>query len=476
MRNKQKLLYQSKRSKIKHKKFKRRYIRNRKPFLGWLKFIGDVISKAKENNKPYTITPYYRERRKKILGPLPNYSNTIEYLISKRNVFSKDKRLRNEDGNLKIPKVFSLTETYSESFSFLKRLYYVLYFQSATKIVLDYADCEQIDLDASVCMDILLGEFISYHKKCRILGHQMRLEEIIPINFNNPQITKILFSIGAFASIKKISFNFPDIIPYRLCIARKSHPNASAIREVDITQMVEYVIKAMRKLNKTLTPEAEDNLFKVIGEVLINAEEHSTCDYRYSIGYFQDIEENGNHYGIFNLVILNFGKTIYETFSDPSCPNKAVVQQMNELSKSYVKRGLLVPAKFEEQTLWTLYALQEEVTSKADWKRGNGSIRFIDSFFQLKGENDIDNISYLSIVSGNTRIIFDGTYRLTDKIKGVSRGKYKMMTFNNSGDIEDEPDKKFVTFAENYFPGTIISAKIYIKETNTEVTDNEQYK
>ena len=49
-----------------------------------------------------------------------------------------------------------------------------------------------------------------------------------------------------------------------------------------------------------------------------------------------------------------------------------------------------------------------------------------------------------------------------------------MMTFNDTGEIENKPDKKFVTFAENYFPGTIISAKICIKEINTEEQNNEQ--
>jgi hypothetical protein len=48
-----------------------------------------------------------------------------------------------------------------------------------------------------------------------------------------------------------------------------------------------------------------------------------------------------------------------------------------------------------------------------------------------------------------------------------------MMTFNAEGDIENKPDKKFVIFANNYFPGTIISAKICIKEFNTELTQND---
>lgn len=465
--NRQQKLYFSLCAKIKHDKFKRRELAKHKLFLGWLKFLSDVRAKAQENNQEYEISSFEKQRHNRRLGPKPELSETIKYLTSKKEAFAGEGKPRSENGYFEIPEKFTLTENYAESFWFLKRLYFALYNQSVKRIEFDYAKCKLIDVDASVCMDILPGEFISHYNNCKRKGHDVKILEIIPVNFSQPHILKILFSIGAFASIKGVSIKFPDIIPYRLCIANNKHPNAPAICEVHITQMVEYIIRCMAKMNRTLTDTAEANLFKVIGEVLINAEEHSTCSFRYSAGYFQDTQENGEHIGIFNLVILNFGKTIYEKFSDPDCPNKAVVEQMKELSNSYTKRGLFSKAEFEEQTLWTLYALQEEVTSKADWKRGNGSIRFIDSFFNLKGDNVKDNISCLSIVSGNTRITFDGSYRLIPMVKGKNSRKYSMMAFNDTGEIENKPDKKYVTFAENYFPGTIISAKLCIKEINT---------
>ena len=71
------------------------------------------------------------------------------------------------------------------------------------------------------------------------------------------------------------------------------------------------------------------------------------------------------------------------------------------------------------------------------------------------------------IASGNTRIIFDGTYSIIEKLKEGAKRKYKMITFNNSGEINDEPDKNYVTFAPHFFPGTIISARILIKFDNT---------
>ncbi|WP_020597188.1 hypothetical protein [Spirosoma panaciterrae] len=166
---------------------------------------------------------------------------------------------------------------------------------------------------------------------------------------------------------------------------------------------------------------------------------------------------------------MNFGDTIYEKFKDPKCPNQTVVKQMQRLSETYTRKRWFSKAEFEEETLWTLYALQEGVTSHKDWKRGNGSIRFIDSFFSLKGDTEYDNLSSMTIISGNTRIIFDGSYQIETKeiIRDGKTHRFKVMPFNQTGDIEEQPDKKLVKFVPDYFPGTMLSAKICIKPGNT---------
>ena len=43
-----------------------------------------------------------------------------------------------------------------------------------------------------------------------------------------------------------------------------------------------------------------------------------------------------------------------------------------------------------------------------------------------------------------------------------------MMTFNDTGNIEEKPDSKYVRYEKNYFPGTMLSAKIRIDFNNTE--------
>ena len=122
--------------------------------------------------------------------------------------------------------------------------------------------------------------------------------------------------------------------------------------------------------------------------------------------------------------------------------------------------------------MWTLYSLQEGVTSSSK-KRGSGTITFIEHFFNLKGDKDFDSVSRLDILSGHARIVFDGTYEIIEKERGSEQTKYKMITFNDTDNIEDLPDKAFVKHSNNYFPGTIISAKILIKDQNIQPEQND---
>ena len=75
------------------------------------------------------------------------------------------------------------------------------------------------------------------------------------------------------------------------------------------------------------------------------------------------------------------------------------------------------------------------------------------------------------IMSGNSKIIFDGTYKIEEK--NISGENFQVMTFNKSGNIEDKPDKKFVKFVPEYFPGTIFYAKILI--TQDDITNGTSY-
>jgi hypothetical protein len=374
----------------------------------------------------------------------------------------------------RVPEVFSLIDNPKESYQFVKSIVFSLLCEQFEIMSLDYQSCRQLNISAQVFLDIILSEVISFYDRCskheivvkklKVIKRRIRLANLLK---TSEDIKKILFSVGSPASLRNERISYSDIIPYRLCAHSREgsleRVKASKQQQIDTTTLADYVIDSLGKMNRILSNERREDLCRIIGEVLINAEEHSTTKHRFSIGYFKDERKDGKHIGLFRLVIMNFGQTIYEKFSDSNCPNKYVVEKMKKLSDKYTKKGWIMGKDFEEETLWTLYALQEGVTSVADRKRGNGSIQFIDSFFNIKGEpNSKDEESRMTILSGNTNITFDGTYRI--KEKDLSGEKFKVMTFNDSGNIEEKPDKKYVKFVENYFPGTIISAKIYFNE------------
>lgn len=442
---------------------------------GFFKYYFSVIHTAKKKGKKLKRSelPYYEKygTPKRNLVPHPEFSDNIKFLAENRNIFSRKSIKLPENGVFEIPNPFSLTENYDNSFLFLKQLFFALYYDRYETIVLDFKPCARMDIEASVCMDTLLAEFFTYHRKCNRSGYPKRLKRIIPLNYNK-EAEKILFSIGAYKNLSGLERKYDDIIPFPLCIGDNHSKHLGNEKEIEVTNIVDYIVKCLSRTKRTLTWQAEDDLSKVIGEILINAAEHCGRKYRYSIGYFQEIENDAVKVGVFNLAIFDFGKTIYQNFKSQEMATSDVVTRMTELSAKYTAKQWFSDREFEEETLWTLYALQEGVTSVSQRKRGNGSIHFIESFFQLKGDMLHDNTSCLTLLSGNTRIKFDGKYQIKKLPRGKGGEMYKMMTFNDSGNIEEPPDKKYVTFAENFFPGTLIVAKIFIKFNNieTEVT------
>lgn len=383
-----------------------------------------------------------------------------------------------------VPEIFSLIDCPVESYEFIRSVIAALLCEKFDRLVIDYRHCKELSIGAQVFLDIILKDVFEFYKKC--VGIPL-VEKRVGITkkyvgcgdpAHTPEfVRKILFSVGSFAIHTNRKIEFPDIIPYPLCIHNRegtfNRVRAIERKDTDTTALADYVIESLRKMGKSLTIASREDLCIVIGEVLINAEEHATTQHRFSIGYFQDSNENGKHVGMFRLVIMNFGKTIYEKFSDPNCPNKAIVEKMKMLSAQYTKKKYFSRLEFEEETLWTLYALQEGITSVPDQKRGHGSIQFIDSFFKLNGrDGKTDERSRMTILSGRASITFDNRHRILEKEIGGE--KIKVMTFNESGSFEDKPDRQNVRYVENYFPGTVISAKIFFDEEDFSENENER--
>ncbi|MPS66647.1 MAG: hypothetical protein DI622_09240 [Chryseobacterium sp.] len=399
---------------------------------------------------------------------------TVKYFINvagQNFLPYKDLEFTPKGLTISIPKDFCLNTNIKTSLSFINTLVQFILTDNYKAITIDYSKCKSIDLSAQICLDALLIDTLKFiRKRDRYFKTRSRIKSIGGENIENFDVRKILFSIGSPAIINKKSYEFPDIVPYHLCIHNKESESLknSRRKELDTTNLVQHVIDSLVLINKELSQDSIEDLSTVIGEILINAEEHSSLNQRYSTGYFQKIDNPNldKAFGIYHLVILNFGSSIYEIFKSPDCKNLQNVEKMHILSEKYTQKKLFSKT-FHEGSLWTLYSLQEGITSTSPLefkKRGNGSIRFIESFFNLRSSNDKDKISRLNIISGNTNILFDGSYDIIDKT--VGKDTFKVMTFNKSGNIEDRPDGKFVKKINTFFPGTIITAKILITEND----------
>lgn len=428
----------------------------------------------------------YNRKIKLEFGEVPSYvaafknwiPENLQYVFNNENLdinFDNiNPQINGIKGVFKVPRYFSLIEKPEESYSFIYRFLSSLLAQEYTHYQIDYSGVKKIDLGAQIYFDALMLDLIKFLKRCsKHPKTNSRVEEIEGVNINNEDVRKILFSVGSPTILDNKTIHFKDIIRYPLCVRRvkanSDKVKAAEKKDIDTSRLAEYVIECLGRMNKTLNEDRIDDLCKVIGEVLINAEEHSTTNCRYSVGYFKEVNHNDDEYGVFHLVILNFGMSIYEKFKDPYCENKEVVEKMISLSKKYTTKKWFEFGQFEEETLWTLYALQEGVTSVSPEEyasRGNGSIQFIESFFNIKGDLDVDDKSRLNIISGNTQIHFDGQYGIREITK--NKENFKVMTFNKSGNIEEPPDRKYVKRRSTYFPGTIIEAKILINKDDIE--------
>ena len=444
--------------------------------------------KSKEKRRLRVLNKCIRnkieEKYKELFSKINSYNDALKYLLPKNlsYLISEDKspfyifKLKEPEYKdmvrVYVPENFSIIDNEKDSLFFLKSIVSILIFQKSKTLLLDYTKCKSVDLFTQIYLDAILSDFCLFMKRCERakVNKYLKVSSIGGENMKDRKVRRLLNSVGSPAILMNRNVSYDGVKPYRLRCFDGSclNPNSrKAQKEIDTTTLLDYVNECLSKVNKTLTNDASQNLGYVIGETIINAEEHSSLHYRYLIGYFEEYNDGDKHYGLLNLVIMNFGQTIYEKFRSPlfgTRVNEKCVEQMEELSEDYRRKNRF-KQHFTEETLWTLYSLQGGVSCiPPDIRlRGNGTIQFINSFFKLKGNDRVDNVSCMYLLSGNTRIDFDGTYQL-HKIR-ANNGDYKdIISFNKSGLLTDEPDRKFVRNVSTYFPGTAIFAKLLIND------------
>jgi hypothetical protein len=404
----------------------------------------------------------------------------LHLITTEKSLFYQDK-LKSEGVQkrnvIRIPEIFSILSNPEPSYKVLKQLVEAIAYQNCDELSLDYQNCKYCDLATQVFLDSILKSFDKYIRLCKAAGitKYIRIGKVGGEHIHDNSLQKMINSVGSPVELINRRMQYKDVEPFRLRLVDSmdiTRARYEGQKEIDATELIEYVERCLSRFNKSLTQDAKQALGTVLGETLANAEEHSTLHNRYLIGYMEETNDSQSHYGMLNVVIMNTGSTIYERFKYPDENeniNKECVSQMEALSEKFTKKGFFDFNKFTEENLWTLYSLQGGVSivPREIRNRGNGTIGFIKSFFSLKGSTEVDSVSRMTILSGNTRIDFDGTYQVSESV-GTDGRKIERMTFNKTNTLEEKPDPTYVYNTKHYFPGTLISAQLLINDDDVQ--------
>lgn len=343
-----------------------------------------------------------------------------------------------------IPEKFNLIDNPNESLDTLKEINYVFEKSRCRELRFDYSNCVNLGLDASVICDLLVKNGKEHRKS---VGKKITLSGNLPQGYFNQEL---FFNSGLLRHLKLVKRE--DKLVERL---------EPFVDDKDVNKLtndtIAYYNKCLQRYGVELNASGIDYFTKLVGEIIGNASEHSgdNGDW-YVSGHFT--QAGNQECGRGSLVFVSIGNTIYENlkYNTKSDDTKHKLEEHLKLHKP------LFGLNWNEETSLTVLGLQYKISSETDLKhpdRGTGTIKFIDSFSKLGKKIDGDNPK-MSILSGNTHILFDGTYNLEEKQIGDS--KIKTIAFNKNNNIKEKPDQKYVKLLNNYFPGVIISVNFYV--------------
>jgi len=399
-------------------------------------------NKKKRKNKKYNPNKnYFLQSIKTLRVEKTKVQKTLE-----KNEFIKKVDTINKKAIIKIPREFCFIRNPEQTLEVLKQINYFFEKTKIEEIFFDYSECELLGLDASVVTDVIVIDGLKYRK---------RLDIPSKLNGNFPKTNSAIqvFINSGLLKHLDISDGVEDPLVERL------EPFVKNKSSLDLTnEVILYYQKCLQRNGYELTSKGIDKFNNLVGEIIDNLGNHSGEDGDWFVsGHFAQRENN--ELGKGTLTFISFGNTIYESLKEPTV-SPIIRKKLDAHTKCHKK--LFEVGSWDEETSWTVFALQYKISrfnSKADPDRGTGTIKFIQNF-SILGKTFENDKPLMTILSGNTHILFDGTYNLKSKI--VRNKEIPVIAFNKENDLRKRPDKKVVKLLKNKFPGTIITVEFFV--------------
>lgn len=367
---------------------------------------------------------------------------------------------------------FSFRSSYEKTNNSLKEIFSKIYNRASNKFEIDFGNCNEIELSPLLVLIVILRDFYSFSDRLSYKYNNKKLnrKKIEILKSKNNDVNKLLFACRLISSEDCFfegmkPFNSTDVI-----IGRKSSKNFSYNAKGPAIEKIKNQINiCLKSINLELNPFGHSRFGKLIGEALGNAEDHSRINEWFALGIvmINENDENNQKVVMLNLVMMNFGYSIYEGFEMTKDLNK---DNYNRVEEMYIDVGGSLKNKFfgnfTKESLYTLYILQEGISRRKYLKQsaGHGTIPFINAFMGLSGDELESHVSDLAIFSGNTMVRCLKKYEPYKSINSDGEGEIFKMSLNKENDLKKLPDKDCLKNLASKFPGTILSAKIYLNE------------
>lgn len=412
---------------------------------------------------------YRRRRLKRKLKGVSKYefsfdSNSIVQRFYTRFIQQLDKagyiNEKYKRDVIKAPKMFSFKDDYDGSVTFFKELISSYLFLEDV-IVLDFSKCRKSTIACFTILEVILVNLYD-----------------IRDSYNNHRFSPCIRNITVLHSLKDVKTNkylhsflhikMPDdqiddssFLKLNLQSGRiRSYWENT--KGVVTNNVVEFVNRSAYAAGAILKPKGRNALDGLLTEVIGNAEDHSSK----SNFWFVDgisFAENQNDVDVvdLNLCIFNLGNSIYEGFEETRVKN---IDNYSKCENLYNKHTKLFNARnhFERESLFTLYILNEGISriKYEDDSRGNGTMRFLESFITLGSFGEINPKfkCQLNVISGHTILTCDNDIRYYEE------GTFKKLSLNREHDMSKLPDADYLAFYNEKFPGTILECHIYLNK------------
>lgn len=348
---------------------------------------------------------------------------------------------------LKVPEIFCFSKKPNETIAFLQELYGYVINPQVTKIHFDHFTCKYLNVCASTAMDIILIEAIKWRKS---MGYDIEISgSMHKGKLSNSEEVDSLLKMSGIIKHLNIANGIKISNSENLALIECGESSDVAERTID------YINTSLNRQGFKLTKQGINYFGSSLGQIIENCKNHGGKDgIWFTLGHYY-YDEN-IQVGKCKLTIFDFGQTIYEGLKYASS-KKALAK-----IKHYIKKTIIFSKKAEE-TYYTLFALQQRASRiiSKNVIRGNGTVTFIEALLNLFNSDMENHKSVFSITSGRCSILFDGSYKLEEKVfkNGYTN---KTIAFNKNNNLYEEPDADYVRTLTNYFPGTVISMDLTI--------------